>query len=69
MKPQPAPLTIPQLTRGYHAHHTLEQARKLGKGRYFTGKPCIRGHISERWVNKRKCIACQYEDQKSPNKG
>lgn len=29
-----------------------------GLVRYFTGKPCWQGHISERSVNNRCCLAC-----------
>lgn len=34
------------------------EAVRLGNHRYFTGKPCHRGHISERWTGRRKCIEC-----------
>lgn len=34
------------------------EARKNGLIRYFTGKPCKHGHISERLTSNRKCIAC-----------
>ena len=30
--------------------------------RYFTGKPCLRGHISERSLSNRGCLACHRED-------
>lgn len=33
-------------------------ARARGLKRYFTGKPCKRGHISERLVSIRKCCVC-----------
>jgi 5-methylcytosine-specific restriction endonuclease McrA len=32
--------------------------------RYFTGKPCKRGHLSERWVKTKICIACSRESLK-----
>ena len=37
-----------------------ETAVRLGLKRYFTGVPCIHGHICERLVNKRgsKCVEC-----------
>ena len=38
-----------------------ETAVQLGLKRYFTGDPCIHGHISERLVKKRgggECVAC-----------
>lgn len=37
---------------------TRQEALALGKGRYFTGKPCLRGHLSERWTKWRGCIEC-----------
>lgn len=33
-------------------------AKAAGKKRYFTGQPCPRGHISERFVSSRNCVAC-----------
>lgn len=27
-------------------------------GRYFTGKPCKRGHLSERYLSTRGCVEC-----------
>lgn len=34
-------------------------ARDLGLKRYFTGKPCPKGHVSERWVSSKVCIDCR----------
>lgn len=34
----------------------------------FTGKPCKRGHISERWVKTRICIACAAEHRQARRK-
>ena len=36
----------------------LKEAKKLGLKRYFTGKPCKYGHVSERFTSARKCIEC-----------
>lgn len=36
----------------------LQQARDLGRTRYFTGVPCNRGHIDERLVSSRSCVVC-----------
>lgn len=36
-------------------------ARDAGLKRYFTGKPCKRGHISERLVSNQGCLACSAE--------
>jgi 5-methylcytosine-specific restriction endonuclease McrA len=35
------------------------EAKALGLTRYFTGKPCLRGHIAERQVIAKRCLACQ----------
>lgn len=40
-------------------------ARRLGKTRYFTGKPCKRGHVSERDVLNLTCIICSSEARKT----
>lgn len=37
---------------------TQDQAHARGLVRYFTGKPCRKGHISERYVLNGACIAC-----------
>lgn len=34
------------------------EAIKLGLTRYFTGKPCKRGHIAERLTSCGRCIVC-----------
>lgn len=39
------------------------QARARGLSRYFTGKPCLRGHVSERYVFSANCVACSIEDR------
>jgi hypothetical protein len=38
-----------------------KKAVRLGLKRYFTGKPCPKGHISERAV--KNCICCQCKDE------
>jgi len=35
-----------------------ERARKLGLVKYFTGKPCSRGHIVERYTGCSTCLEC-----------
>lgn len=40
-------------------------ARALGLKRYFTGKPCVRGHISERRVADKNCVDCRRERKQS----
>lgn len=39
-------------------------AKTKGFKRYFTGKPCKRGHISERLVSKCECVECKKEISK-----
>lgn len=38
---------------------TRAEAKKRGLTRYFTGKPCKRGHIAERSVVMAACIECR----------
>lgn len=33
-------------------------AKSLGLKRYFTGTPCLRGHLSERFVSTSGCVNC-----------
>ena len=37
-----------------------EESVSKGLKRYFTGKPCKRGHISERYVSSPTCTACAH---------
>jgi hypothetical protein len=41
-----------------------KEAEERGLVRYFTGKPCKRGHITERYTNGGNCDDCQREEQK-----
>lgn len=34
------------------------QAELLGKKFYFSGVPCLRGHISKRYVSAKTCHTC-----------
>lgn len=49
---------------------TGAMARELGAKTYFTGKPCLRGHIAPRAISSNNCMACLYENgvklRKSP---
>lgn len=36
-------------------------AREQGLKRYFTGEPCKRGHVEERWVSSGQCLECERE--------
>lgn len=42
---------------------TRKEAAQLGLSRYFTGKPCPRGHISERYMLG-KCVDCSKYEKK-----
>lgn len=33
-------------------------AKSQGLKRYFTGEPCLRGHIAERYAKSRECLDC-----------
>lgn len=46
---------------------TWSEARNLGLKRYFPGKPCSKGHLSEKWVLSKCCIACRKENIESHN--
>jgi 5-methylcytosine-specific restriction endonuclease McrA len=37
---------------------TRKQAKQRGLVRYFTGKPCPKGHLAERFVSYGQCLAC-----------
>ncbi len=46
---------------------TLKDAKFHGLKRYYTGKPCKRGHVVERSVSGRHCIECKKEADKKHN--
>jgi hypothetical protein len=35
-------------------------AKAAGAKRYFTGKPCPKGHVDERWTGSGSCCRCVY---------
>ncbi len=35
------------------------EAKQKGLSRYFTGKPCPRGHVCERWTDNGNCVDCR----------
>lgn len=37
------------------------EAKRRGLNRYFTGKPCSRGHLSDRSARNRACLRCDYD--------
>lgn len=40
---------------------TGKEARAVGATRFFTGKPCKRGHVALRRASDNACVACVYE--------
>tara|TARA_X000000950_G_C13764476_1_gene598277 strand:- start:560 stop:910 length:351 start_codon:yes stop_codon:yes gene_type:complete len=38
---------------------SCKEAKAKGLTFYFTGKPCIRGHIAKKRVSDRSCIECK----------
>lgn len=36
-------------------------AIRAGLTRYFTGKPCLRGHVAQRMVSNKRCVQCAAE--------
>jgi hypothetical protein len=41
--------------------HSRKQAMALGLKRYFTGEPCLHGHIAERVARSGRCLECERE--------
>jgi hypothetical protein len=50
-------MTSESLPLGERKVISLKEARVSGLKRYFTGKPCVKGHVSERTLD-RHCIVC-----------
>lgn len=48
---------------------SLDEARSTGARHYFTGKPCVRGHIAQRFTSSCVCLACDRELSKSYREG
>lgn len=44
---------------------TRKQAKALGLKTYFTGKPCINGHVDERYTLSGSCLTCRKEIDKA----
>tara|TARA_R110002060_G_scaffold47797_3_gene58802 strand:+ start:41 stop:559 length:519 start_codon:yes stop_codon:yes gene_type:complete len=43
----------------------FKEAKRRKLLKYFNGKYCKHGHLSERYVSDRKCLGCQKESQKA----
>lgn len=41
------------------------KAKASGHTRYFTGNPCIRGHVCERYARDNSCVQCDKDDRRS----
>lgn len=53
-----------------YEHQTIKrtEAQALGRLRYFDGKPCSNGHLSERQVSNWTCCACAAERRRAKRK-
>lgn len=38
------------------------EAKARGLTRFFTGKPCQRGHVADRWTATKACVVCAKEN-------
>lgn len=45
-----------------------KMAIAMGLKRYFTGKPCCRGHVAERVVSSKSCMECGGKAHYAKNK-
>lgn len=45
---------------------TRAEALVLGVKWYFTGKPCLRGHVAERYTSVRRCCECWRQNKATP---
>lgn len=41
-----------------------KQAIQMGLSFYFTGKPCLRGHVARRRIENRNCVVCTSEKKR-----
>jgi hypothetical protein len=44
-----------------------EEALEQGLARFYTGKPCVRGHAAPRFVSSKACVVCARENQNKWN--
>jgi hypothetical protein len=52
-------ISIKSLERSGKPIITRAEAKAQGLTTYYTGKLCKAGHVSERYVSKNQCVACQ----------
>lgn len=50
------------------ARRLKDEAKARGKKWYFTGEPCIYGHIADRLVSNGKCRECNRQDSERSNR-
>lgn len=43
---------------------TRKQAKERGLDYYFTGKPCVHGHLTFKWTINATCSECKKSNQK-----
>lgn len=48
---------------------TRQEAQAAGVTRYYTGKPCIRGHVAMRLTSNGRCIECHRQKDKDRRNG
>jgi hypothetical protein len=46
---------------------SVEDARSLGLSMYFTGKECIRGHLTARYASSKECFFCRKDKNLCPD--
>lgn len=61
------PVNDPPVQYYFGSEIERAEARELGLVRYFTGKPCCKGHIAERHVSTAACIQCGLERHRTPD--
>lgn len=54
-----------ELIEGYVS---CQEAKLKGLKKYFTGRPCLVGHVEERWVSNGTCCVCHAEHGKKSTK-
>lgn len=47
---------------------TRAEALEAGRNRYYTGEPCVRGHVDERMTRNYTCAACYKENRRAYRK-
>lgn len=59
----PTPMRMMDATHMYkdQPRLTRAEARAAGLSRYFTGQPCPKGHVAERYTNNYSCVVCYRE--------